>query len=84
MPSKEEREAKGTSGSSVDSGGAERDWKLYRKQKSKLIISTLQPITCTISDLCGSCRLDFSSVTRFNPALSHNQLIFNGQFPRAL
>ncbi len=32
---------------SVDSGGAERDWKLYRKQKSKLISPTLNPITCT-------------------------------------
>jgi len=46
-PSKEERELKGSSFTSVDSGGAERDWKPYRKQKSKLITSTLQPITCT-------------------------------------
>ncbi len=41
------RELKGPSFTSVDSGGAERDWKLYRKQKSKLISSTLHPITCT-------------------------------------
>ena len=45
--SKEKRELKRSSFTSVDSGGAERDWKLYRKQKSKLISSTLHPITCT-------------------------------------
>ncbi len=46
-PSKEKRELKRSSFTSVDSGGAERDWKLYRKQKSKLISSTLHQITCT-------------------------------------
>ncbi len=46
-PSKVIRELKVSSFPSVDSGGAERDWKLYRKQKSKLISSTLHPITCT-------------------------------------
>ncbi len=46
-PSEETRELKRSSFTSVDSVGAERDWKLYRKQKSKLISSTLHPITCT-------------------------------------
>ncbi len=38
--------------------GAERDWKLYRKQKSKLISSTLHPITCT------NIRFDWSLLTQ--------------------
>ncbi len=38
--SKETSELKRSSFTSVDSGGAERDWKLYRKQKSQLISST--------------------------------------------
>ncbi len=67
-PSKETREIKGLSFPSVDSGGAERDWKLYRKQKSKLISSTLHPITCT------NIRFDWSLVTHLNPALSQHQL----------
>ncbi len=40
-PSEETRELKRSSFTSVDSGGAERDWKLYRKQKSQLISSSL-------------------------------------------
>ncbi len=56
--SKETRELKRSSFTSVDSGGAERDWKLYRKQKSKLISSTLHPITFT------NIRFDWSLLTQ--------------------
>jgi len=75
-PSKEMRELKRSSFTSVDSGGAERDWKLYRKQKSKLISSTLHPITCT------NIRFERLLLTwlifsnQLNPALSQHLLIF--------
>jgi len=66
--SEETRETKESSFTSVVSGGAERDWKLYRKQKSKLISSTLHSITCT------NIRFDWSLVIHLNPALSQHQL----------
>ncbi len=68
--SKETRELKRSSFMSVDSGGAERDWKLYRKHKSISWAPHFTQKPAPTSDLCSFCWLDWSLVTPLNPALS--------------